>query len=54
MSRKLTTGRYQTREELVREVWAWYRMKGTTQAQIARICRVSPGTVQKILNAKEA
>lgn len=48
--RKPTTGRYSSREELVREVWHWYDLPGTSQAQVARICRVSIQTVSKILN----
>lgn len=47
-----TTGRYETREELVAQVWAWYGTPGTTQAQIARICQVSAGTVANILKEK--
>lgn len=51
MNRKQTTGRYATRDELVREVWHWWSQPGTTQTQVARICRVSLGTVSKILSA---
>lgn len=51
--RKKTTGRYETREELARQVWAWYAMPGTTVAQIARIAKVSEGVVHGILNSRE-
>jgi DNA transposition AAA+ family ATPase len=51
--RKKTTGRYGTREELCSEVWRRYRNTPSSMADIARACRVSEGTVAKILNGKE-
>lgn len=49
--RKLTTGRYDTREELVHAVWDYWLNGPHSQTAIARITRVSPGTVSKILDA---
>lgn len=51
MGKKLTTGRYETREELVEQIWKWWDMKGTTIPQIASVTRVSETTVRKILDA---
>ena len=49
MGRYLTTGRFDTREEL--EAWVWHLWQNTPacQADIARQCRVSPTTVANIL-----
>lgn len=53
MGRKLTTGRFETRAELVREVW-WRHLKtSAAQADIAVACRVSPCTVGTILTTRE-
>lgn len=53
MGRKLTTGRFETRAELVREVW-WRHLKtASRQVEIAVACRVSPHTVSTILTTRE-
>lgn len=49
MPRKLTIGRYETREELVRRVWSMWDQPRYMQSHIARIAKVSEGTVAKIL-----
>ena len=49
MSRKPATGRFQTREELVAEVWQRYLNTPSNVAQIARFARVSTTTVANIL-----
>lgn len=46
--RKKTTGKYETRGELIDNVCHFYHM-GHGQGQVARITRVSHSTVQKIL-----
>lgn len=47
--RKPTTGRYRTRKEL-EEMVKWYYYKSpNSMAEIARIVRVSPGTVARII-----
>lgn len=48
--RKLTTGRFNTREELVDWIWRDWLRPGRTQAMVARSAGVSEGTVLKILN----
>ncbi len=48
--RKPITGRYETREELERMVCFWYSLPGHSFDSVAKICKVSAGTVQKILN----
>ena len=53
MSRKPATGRFQTREELVAEVWQRYLNTPSNVAQIARFARVSETTIHNILNRKE-
>ena len=45
----MTTGRYQTRAELVEAVWHFWAAPDLKQADIARLCRVSPGVVATIL-----
>lgn len=50
---KKTTGRYETREELCDLVWRWYTRGAMSQADIARVSRVSEGTIANILNKKE-
>ena len=45
-----TTGRYATREELVWAVWDFWLNGPHKQSDIARIVRVSEGTVGKILD----
>ena len=52
MSRKLTSGRYETREELVMEVWEMWLNTDMHQAAIARSARVSEATVANILKGK--
>ncbi len=47
--RKPATGRFQTREELVAEVWQRYRHTPCNVAQIARFARVSETTVHNII-----
>lgn len=48
--RKPTTGRFETREELVAEVWNRYLNTEQSTPQIARFARISNGTVRTILN----
>jgi DNA invertase Pin-like site-specific DNA recombinase len=48
MGRHLTTGKYETREELVDNVCAFYDMCHT-QTQVARITGISQTTVANIL-----
>lgn len=52
MSRKPTTGRFETRTELESEVLDRYRNTNQNIAQIARFARVSATTVSKILDTK--
>lgn len=47
--RKPTTGRYETREELERMVRLWAATR--SDAQVARICRVSESVVRRILSS---
>ena len=54
MSRKPTTGRCETREELEQEVWRLWRETPARQSHIARRMRVSETTVANILNHKGA
>lgn len=49
-SRKLTTGRYETREELVEEVWNCWIALGFSQARISRRTYVSVPVVARILS----
>lgn len=51
--RKKATGRYDTREELVRYVCGAYYNGPQNQSQIAKAARVSAGVVQKILDGEE-
>lgn len=48
--RKLTTGRYATREELEDQVWELWKGTDANITDIARICRVSQPTVSGILD----
>jgi hypothetical protein len=48
-----TTGQFDTREELVAEVWNRWRNTPSNIADIARAVRVSDGVVHHILNTKE-
>jgi len=48
-----TTGRYGTREELCFFVNRWYYGSEMKQAEIARVCRVSEGTVANIIKKDE-
>lgn len=50
MPRSRTVGRYKTRDELERMIWAFYRMKGSTIASVARICRVSTVVIDFVLS----
>ena len=52
MGRPLTTGRYESRQELEFWVWHFYRETSANVTDVARICRVSDGTVNKILGRK--
>lgn len=52
MTRKLTTGRFETREELESEVWDRYHNTAQNMAQIARFARVSETTIRNILDKK--
>lgn len=51
--RKPATGRYSTREELCQAIWQKHVNTSSSQADIARSCRVGQGVVAKILAAKE-
>lgn len=46
----MTTGRYDTREELVAAIWRLWDQPHYRQSHIARITKVSEGTVARILN----
>ena len=50
--RPLTTGRYESREALVAAVWNLWDQPRYRQSHIARITKVSAGTVAKILNQR--
>ncbi len=47
--RKLTTGRFDTREQLEERVRWYYRNTDMNQTEIAKNCNVSTSTVAKIL-----
>ena len=47
--RNKTTGKYGSREELIRQVMGFKTQRGMSDSSIARICQVSPGTVSNIL-----
>lgn len=47
--RHKTTGKFCTREELIEQVIGFKTQRGLSAASIARICKVSPGTVSNIL-----
>ena len=49
--RPKTTGKYDTTEELVSNVWFFF--KSQNQAQVARTCQVSETTVANILKQKK-
>lgn len=49
MGRKLTTGRYETRNDLVDTVWRLYKNTDANQSAIAKITKVSESTVATIL-----
>lgn len=51
--RKKTTGRYETREELCREVWRMYLDTPRNISQVALVCRVSETIVRIIMDTKE-
>lgn len=51
--RKPATGRFQTRAELLAEVWGRYLNTPANVAQIARFARVSETTIHNILKRKE-
>ena len=50
--RKLTTGKYATREELIHNVHFYYYETSQKQSQVAKTCQVSEATVAKILERK--
>lgn len=52
MSKK-TTGRYETREELLHEVWLRYLATASNCTDIAKATRVSQATVLNIIDSKE-
>jgi len=49
MGRRPTTGRFNTREELIEEVLHLYHDTDTKLAQVAHICRISAGTANRIV-----
>lgn len=53
MGRPKATGRFQTREELVREVWWRWSKTGAGFTDIAIACRVSQSVVTNIIAKKE-
>lgn len=53
MGRKPDTGRYDSREELCDEVWAFYLGTTCSMARIALVCRTSPAVVARIVNTAE-
>jgi len=50
MGRRLTTGRFDTRQELLEFVWREYTNTSRSVAQVARAARISEATAHKILN----
>lgn len=48
-----TTGRYETRGELVYWAHHWYYSTKMSMAQVARACRVSEGVVINILKKEK-
>jgi len=54
MGRKVTTGKYKTRDELVQNVHFFYHHSGQNQAQVARTTGVSDATVANILRSRKA
>jgi len=48
--RKKTTGRYDSREELVEWIWYYYKETDANLTDISKICKVSTVTVSKILD----
>lgn len=51
--RKPSTGRYETREELCKEVWNLYLNTPLCTVEIARACRINEAATHKIINKKE-
>jgi DNA-binding transcriptional regulator LsrR (DeoR family) len=51
--RSPTTGKFQTRKELVNAVCFYYHKTNQHQAQVARTCQVSEGTVARIIATKK-
>jgi len=51
MGRKLTTGRYDTRQELEDIVVWFYKNSPNSMSAIADMVRVSQGTVSRIIDA---
>ena len=49
--RKLTTGRFDTREELVQKTQFLYYETSCSAAKVAANCKVSENTIHNILNA---
>lgn len=50
--RKVTTGKFATREELIQNVHFYYYETRQKQSQVAKTCQVSETTVAKILEHK--
>jgi len=53
MGRKKTTGRYNTRDELVSEVWRMWKETPLNMTEVSKQARVSLGTVSSILDRLE-
>ena len=53
MGRPRATGKYDTREELVREIWSLYIGTERSIANVARVVRVSAPLVSKIIDTRE-
>jgi len=53
MGRKGTTGKYDTREELIHNVNFFYYQTNQTQAQVARTCGVLETVVKGILQTRK-
>lgn len=53
MSRRLTTGRFASRQELTAWIWREWLCGPSCISDIARQCRVSPATVSKVLDTRE-
>lgn len=49
--RKQTTGKYDTREELVSNILRMLLERRLSKSSIARVCKVSPTTVESIIES---